>query len=169
MRGELVRRVEIGRNNRRFIPACAGNSRAGASFFNLSPVHPRLRGELTARKKDRSFFTGSSPLARGTPEDVLNWGGMLRFIPACAGNSLSALNEYAFFEVHPRLRGELTPKLSRMSGQRGSSPLARGTPEFRQAALLPSRFIPACAGNSLTLTAESRATPGSSPLARGTL
>ena len=50
----------------RFIPACAGNSEARTAIPTLSPVHPRLRGELCKREFDILDLFGSSPLARGT-------------------------------------------------------------------------------------------------------
>ena len=94
-------------SERRFIPACAGNSKSWLRHIGNSPVHPRLRGELeimTIRPKPR---IGSSPLARGTHERQPQETQSERFIPACAGNS----RRNTFFllprPVHPRLRGEL--------------------------------------------------------------
>ena len=74
--------------SRRFIPACAGNSPLIRSKTTLSPVHPRLRGELAEVVSDPQNADGSSPLARGT---------------------LLALSYPVIsHSVHPRLRGELT-------------------------------------------------------------
>ena len=55
---------------RRFIPACAGNSRRPRRVSTRRPVHPRVCGELAL------------PLGRRRPAE--------RFIPACAGNSVAA-------------------------------------------------------------------------------
>ena len=52
------------------------------------PVHPRLRGELEVNRQVLRTFDGSSPLARGTLIVFLLSLICLRFIPACAGNSL---------------------------------------------------------------------------------
>jgi len=114
---------------RRFIPACAGNSRRKTMKDHVFAVHPRLRGELGATLFLPFFHR--------------------RFIPACAGNSnlsrsstnccpgssplargtlLQGDKESKCMTVHPRLRGELVVvRLNRFT---------------------VFRFIPACAGNS---------------------
>ena len=90
--------------------------------------------------------------------------------------------------VHPRLRGELF-KMDALARQiSGSSPLARGTRYAVNTDVDFSRFIPACAGNSVfdrshdykttvhprlrgelpLLISNYRVNHGSSPLARGT-
>ena len=90
--------------------------------------------------------------------------------------------------VHPRLRGELHITAKRLATSTGSSPLARGTLNFKLSLRIKGRFIPACAGNSQAffeifkrfsvhprLRGELDVFPkmfsprgGSSPLARGT-
>ena len=132
---------------------------------------------------------GSSPLARGTLNVKTAKNIILRFIPACAGNSLQTILISLVRSVHPRLRGELFPFHSATYVQPGSSPLARGTRPQKGPSVEVSRFIPACAGNSQERYAEYRYKPvhprlrgelktvvnmpsttiGSSPLARGTL
>ena len=76
---------------------------------------------------------GSSPRARGTRSDRSRARPRSRFIPACAGNTISRLSLQFPFPVHPRVRGEHIG---------GLSPRSRS-----------SRFIPACAGNTLLLVA----------------
>ena len=194
---------------KRFIPACAGNSahsiRRRAAFCGSSPlargtrgvsalagaampVHPRLRGELEDVIRHFCAMDGSSPLARGTLTVILFVIFKLRFIPACAGNSVIALQAPFYGAVHPRLRGELGLGVIRYANPAGSSPLARGTPLEPLTGFTTERFIPACAGNSTigSLTGPqnsvhprlrgelnwqakpSRTSGGSSPLARGT-
>ena len=159
----------FGRWNR-FIPACAGNSRAKRAHPRTAPVHPRVCGELDLAKVRR-------PKAR-------------RFIPACAGNSSANDGRRDQHPVHPRVCGELHDRrggerrparfIPACAGNsferfhsaitdRGSSPRVRGTrgsspprpttlpvhPRVcgelvggvQGGALMP-RFIPACAGNS---------------------
>ena len=91
-------------------------------------VHPRLRGELFARKGDEIGYTGSSPLTRGTQGYTAPDGHLVRFIPAYAGNSVKAQADEQLDAVHPRLRGELVlvSVFDKVAG----------------------RFIPAYAGNS---------------------
>ena len=132
----------------RFIPACAGNS-PSCSVLRVSGY-------------------GSSPLARGTRAGLPICAVNLGFIPACAGNSRKALPHAGQKSVHPRLRGELKfdtlPKLN----QDGSSPLARGTHISANWATHSLRFIPACAGNSVS-TERSRVRPPVHPRLRGEL
>ena len=108
LRGELVSVVKRTRLFSRFIPACAGNSSSAVSWESIRTVHPRLRGELLCRCSATTTATGSSPLARGTQILIQFRQSVERFIPACAGNSVSVWQASANCSVHPRLRGELT-------------------------------------------------------------
>ena len=175
--------------NIRFIPAYAGNSPAENGSPRRDSVHPRLRGELTAAPLCHHFPCGSSPLTRGTRIFKRNGRSTQRFIPAYAGNSRSFGRYSDFRSVHPRLRGELCFLICFSVGQRGSSPLTRGTPACKRSITLVKRFIPAYAGNSVEETDDhldqavhprlrgelvQRTTTkcvrfGSSPLTRGTL
>ena len=69
VRGTLCNGVSPG-ELRRFIPACAGNSRTAAAGSLASPVHPRVCGELNGTEREERHGE--------------------RFIPACAGNSMSS-------------------------------------------------------------------------------
>src|SRR5690606_17947751 len=91
---------------RRFIPACAGNTGPSQSGFYPCTVHPRLRGEHIANIELMGRIRGSSPLARGTRINVSGYALWVRFIPACAGNTLEHLSLTFTVPVHPRLRGE---------------------------------------------------------------
>ena len=133
---------------RRFIPACAGNSRWRRSSFRTPPVHPRVCGEL-----------GEASRRGGTAE---------RFIPACAGNSKTCPRRRCAGTVHPRVCGELPRRHRRPPGGTGSSPRVRGTRSNRSHCVRHGRFIPACAGNSAAQSASSSAKSGSSPRVRGT-
>ena len=124
-------RIDSGQNDRfnRFIPAYAGNSCSNAPVSATIPVHPRLRGELSAGKSPQFASIGSSPLTRGTRE-------RRRSYQLCCS-------------VHPRLRGELPAPIRQTSKHLGSSPLTRGTQRGVKAEIINDRFIPAYAGNSL--------------------
>ena len=115
----------------------------------MNTVHPRLRGELSGAVVEALIVGGSSPLTRGTPGSNVRPKDVLRFIPAYAGNSQDTHLVRDLPSVHPRLRGELTIRISMVICTDGSSPLTRGTLHRRSKCQEQSRFIPAYAGNSL--------------------
>ena len=78
--------------SRRFIPACAGNSRAAREVRRALPVHPRVCGELVNSPR------GVCPARR--------------FIPACAGNSTRCARKSPPKPVHPRVCGELVVQVA---------------------------------------------------------
>ena len=115
----------------RFIPACAGNSVRPPAGSSLSPVHPRVCGELRIPFFGGRRVRGSSPRVRGTRAR------------GAADARRSA--------VHPRVCGELARSATFAVRGTGSSPRVRGT---RRRPAIPGRFrrfIPACAGNSVHL------------------
>ena len=140
-------RREVDLLRSRFIPACAGNGRAGGVRANPRAVHPRLRGERGDRFILVVRFHGSSPLARGTVGRRGCNGIPRRFIPACAGNGTWPIRGRPSPPVHPRLRGERVQGAQEALAAFGSSPLARGTALPVVAEVRMVRFIPACAGN----------------------
>ena len=138
---------------------------AGVPFFGSSPrvrgtrrnascspvaaaVHPRVCGELGFVKAEYDFDYGSSPRVRGTLLLAPLGRPPLRFIPACAGNSAPSSRWPAARSVHPRVCGELVVCVSAPSAATGSSPRVRGTLQRPKPVGHPTRFIPACAGNS---------------------
>ena len=179
---------ELG-DQRRFIPARAGNTPPSRPPTRPSAVHPRSRGEHTDEDAKTYRGNGSSPLARGTPPTPASPPAGDRFIPARAGNTAGRRRWRRRGTVHPRSRGEHMGSARPAEAMAGSSPLARGTRGRHGRPGRDRRFIPARAGNT---TAPSR-TPwrpsvhprsrgehalygghrsryhGSSPLARGTL
>ena len=54
----------------RFIPACAGNACPSAWTRRGRPVHPRMRGERDCVRNWCAPVAGSSPHARGTPNNI---------------------------------------------------------------------------------------------------
>ena len=135
----------------RFIPTRAGNTAKGGCSQTAMSVHPHSRGEHCTVASSVSLMSGSSPLARGTPA----WTGhhliLTRFIPTRAGNTLADFVCCDCHTVHPHSRGEHASPTVRMVGITGSSPLARGTPEFARVFLQQARFIPTRAGNTWSI------------------
>ena len=132
----------------RFIPACAGNSSALGLARVPRSVHPRVCGELTTSTSKGYGAIGSSPRVRGTQMGHDLPPELLRFIPACAGNSRTQVQVALLHPVHPRVCGELRKLRAKESAEIGSSPRVRGTPHSWQHQSVRVRFIPACAGNS---------------------
>ena len=75
-------------NQRRFIPAGAGNASRGGGWTRRAPVHPRGCGERKPSCNLRRHVVGSSPRVRGTHYDLLLHPRYGRFIPAGAGNAV---------------------------------------------------------------------------------
>ncbi len=71
-----------------------------------------------------------------------------RFIPAGAGNTMSAFTMINSNTVYPRWRGEHAEALNGKFRADGLSPLARGTPVGQLLWSYARRFIPAGAGNT---------------------
>ena len=92
-------------------------------------------------------LNGSSPRVRGTGPPSCCWKRQMRFIPACAGNSISWQCGNTTGAVHPRVCGEQHLQSFQVHDRRGSSPRVRGTVLEMKAFTALSRFIPACAGN----------------------
>ena len=103
-----------------------------------------------------TMTTGSSPHARGTPEEHVRKQHAEGIIPACAGNTIHDHTPNASHWDHPRMRGEHSSCCSYSSRWCGSSPHARGTLCDRIRHEQDLGIIPACAGN----------TPGRWPFAR---
>ena len=133
---------------RRFIPACAGNTAPAAAGDALPPVHPRMRGEHICLITADASCAGSSPHARGTRARLRRSHMAWRFIPACAGNTGPFPHPGERMAVHPRMRGEHRRYMALVGGVNGSSPHARGTHRRAAPPLQGHRFIPACAGNT---------------------
>ena len=168
MCGEHHRAQRPRRQLRRFILACAGNSHAGQKWRRKATVHPRVCRELEKTTIKRLQDDGSSPRMRGTRCASPCARSVVRFIPACAGNSSPTTTAVLSCAVHPRVCGELAPKWHSLTNPSGSSPRVRGTPSWRRRSLPARRFIPACAGNSHGDSQPSAARSGSSPRVRGT-
>ena len=112
---------------RRFIPACAGNRLCSMWICWTSPVHPRVCGEQAISRFSYLAPDGSSPRVRGTVRTDLDFHVVLRFIPACAGNSLCVTFTSTKSPVHPRVCGEQKHITGFNLYRSGSSPRVRGT------------------------------------------
>ncbi len=132
----------------RFIPACAGNTPSDCANARSASVHPRVCGEHVRWVERVIGSDGSSPRVRGTHDRVQHDAAPVRFIPACAGNTHSAVRENPDQPVHPRVCGEHISSSSDDRVVGGSSPRVRGTLQATACRIIKHRFIPACAGNT---------------------
>ena len=132
----------------RFIPACAGNTARPSGRSATFPVHPRVCGEHERFDVTHASLSGSSPRVRGTQMKKSQFEVNVRFIPACAGNTLASGTKAVVDSVHPRVCGEHSGTKAPLDSSVGSSPRVRGTPRPRRAEPDRDRFIPACAGNT---------------------
>ena len=177
-----------GTGSQGLIPARAGNTSPRPLGRTLRGAHPRSRGEHLVEAHNTALESGSSPLARGTLNELRQAITFPGLIPARAGNTSEPASRSSSLWAHPRSRGEhhLVDNVGVCA--RGSSPLARGTPDSRTHHGRPAGLIPARAGNTFVFRVAfrfPRAHPrsrgehflavdfdtacwGSSPLARGT-
>ena len=72
---------------RRFSPACAGNTGVERLASISATVQPRMRGEHSCTRSGLRAQHGSAPHARGTLAAVRAGVAVARFSPACAGNT----------------------------------------------------------------------------------
>ena len=148
------------------IPACAGFTVGTSSTTPSSGDHPRLRGVYADSGRKSLLPPGSSPLARGLPQQDFTERNGRGIIPACAGFTSASSCPRRSSPDHPRLRGVYRLPESHSSSSSGSSPLARG---LRRAALLVldgRGIIPACAGFTHR-SAGAGSGPGDHPRLRG--
>ena len=140
--------VGVSRRSRGIIPACAGNTCHARPRYAAGRDHPRMCGEHFGPFLHLRYEWGSSPHVRGTRVRLLymqHWHGI---IPACAGNTMSAVSCIRWAWDHPRMCGEHIVAADLVIGCLGSSPHVRGTPSSVGVSRRSRGIIPACAGNT---------------------
>ena len=130
----------------RIIPARAGFTAYQWARLARRADHPRSRGVYAAQGQHLPIQGGSSPLARGLPDLLLNLLRLGGIIPARAGFTPEYSSTGVATRDHPRSRGVYRPA-SRIPYRRsGSSPLARGLRSLDRARGCCVGIIPARAG-----------------------
>ena len=89
-----------------FIPAPAGNGLPRRGERSHAAVHPRACGERVEFFQRLVGYAGSSPRLRGTAATRAYPPGIVRFIPAPAGNGFCVAACSSNSSVHPRACGE---------------------------------------------------------------
>ncbi|MBF8271503.1 MAG: hypothetical protein HW380_608 [Magnetococcales bacterium] len=135
-----------GGQERRSIPAGAGEPRSGEQTLFLGQVYPRRRGGTVARDDFVGDGPGLSPQARGNPYHGETPAEALGSIPAGAGEpSLCGCCGNAI-QVYPRRRGGTYIGSAMPGSSEGLSPQARGNPPRNRCPHREDRSIPAGAG-----------------------
>ena len=125
-----------------------------------------MRGEHLPSKTVGTTGWGSSPHARGAPDDGVRPGSHAGIIPACAGSTTFRTGLSRPCWDHPRMRGEHRYALARSSAEVGSSPHARGARRQQACPRQRPGIIPACAGSTRRRWSRSRR-PRDHPRMRG--
>ena len=115
-------------DERRIIPAYAGNTRRRRTHEGSNRDHPRVCGEHTMRPTRHRVRLGSSPRMRGTPYPSKLGSNRRGIIPAYAGNTFSSHYRSSIWPDHPRVCGEHRSEVDACVSEMGSSPRMRGTP-----------------------------------------
>ncbi len=109
-------------------------------------VHPHVRGVYTFKADGHTVHDGSSPRAWGLFFVQSCNAFQFRFIPTCVGFMSPARRSYAYFSVHPHVRGVYSSATQSFLDFNGSSPRAWGLCVHAQPDPASSRFIPTCVG-----------------------
>ena len=132
------------------IPACAGETLSQFAKFPKIRVYPRVCGGNRWTPRPMFPSWGLSPRVRGKPAAARPTRNFFGSIPACAGETRTAMNRQRHTTVYPRVCGGNPRAGSAGLGGRGLSPRVRG----KQAMATPDsggrRSIPACAGETIS-------------------
>ena len=145
VRGSLVHGYP-GRVDRRSIPASAGQPIFMASSNTASGVYPRECGAAWAPVWLTGWKSGLSPRVRGSHEATKCAVGVLRSIPASAGQPLPSLFVAMARAVYPRECGAAGRSQILSASSMGLSPRVRGSRWAAEPELVRMGSIPASAG-----------------------
>ena len=133
----------------RFIPANAGQTAENSNRSGAKRIHPRQSGADLLLDQSRLCKFDSSPPMRGRLIVQVIQSGLVRFIPANAGQTLLLFNMILRISIHPRQCGADLINTATLSKGGDSSPPMRGrlVSNLNQMQLI--RFIPANAGQTI--------------------
>ena len=130
----------------RSIPAWAGQPLQPADPPSSTQVYPRVGGATVAEDKVRYHATGLSPRGRGNHCRPSMGTGMIRSIPAWAGQPRSRFLNNRIFKVYPRVGGATSQASLCTPDLTGLSPRGRGNRPETRVPVPVARSIPAWAG-----------------------
>ena len=137
------------RPRRGITPACAGKTLSWFRGKEVSPDHPRMRGEDSIALAGRLGHGGSPPHARGRLGRGRPGRRRRRITPACAGKTTAETVGEGTSSDHPRMRGEDHTRTTMPVDGLGSPPHARGRPARTPVSRSRARITPACAGKTV--------------------
>ncbi len=147
MRGKRLH-LHVLAEPRRIIPAHAGQTSKAVSLGCLWADHPRACGANAMALKTVVRRSGSSPRMRGKPGPHRPARTRPGIIPAHAGQTRRTRPTSWPRSDHPRACGANRWDSNPTEKSRGSSPRMRGKPVNFRRRRLPSRIIPAHAGQT---------------------
>ena len=134
---------------RRSIPACAGEPPRSNGGSHDLPVYPRVCGGTAVSSRAKRLRRGLSPRVRGNRSCIPCRSNPSRSIPACAGEPFPRMPFQCSRAVYPRVCGGTYAVLSGQQQVAGLSPRVRGNQGFVRVEPAGSGSIPACAGEPL--------------------
>ena len=144
---------------RRIIPAHAGQTTALPSASRSPSDHPRACGANGPAPRSPTRTTGSSPRMRGKLGLLLLGFGILRIIPAHAGQTTSPPGRSPASPDHPRACGANEQGHLMLRLLHGSSPRMRGKHAGQDYSSASARIIPAHAGQTQRVAPARRMGP----------
>ena len=136
----------LAREERRSIPACAGEPSWGWPPPAPAGVYPRVCGGTFPPASPACGWRGLSPRVRGNRQVAGTVNGNERSIPACAGEPKTGTRRHSRIEVYPRVCGGTISSYANPLHTRGLSPRVRGNRSRRRFTRRQPGSIPACAG-----------------------
>ena len=143
----------------RIIPAHAGQTSPVRRRLPCSPDHPRACGANGPAPRSPTRTTGSSPRMRGKLGLLLLGFGILRIIPAHAGQTTSPPGRSPASPDHPRACGANEQGHLMLRLLHGSSPRMRGKHAGQDYSSASARIIPAHAGQTQRVAPARRMGP----------
>mgnify|MGYP003872208549 CR=1 FL=1 len=137
-----------GSRNKRFSPACAGETLASRTRPTPSSVQPRVCGRDDQFGRSSNGGAGSAPRVRERPGGCFASWSPTRFSPACAGETIRSFGAPQMQPVQPRVCGRDTLAATMPDIASGSAPRVRERLAVAQTNGYNLRFSPACAGET---------------------
>ena len=148
--------LDIGRipENRRSIPACAGEPEMAEAWKVEAAVYPRVCGGTEDGERILILNTGLSPRVRGNPSRDLRHRRARGSIPACAGEPVLHGLTRGLPPVYPRVCGGTFQRALISTQKQGLSPRVRGNLPQIDEQSGGGGSIPACAGEPHAVTLD---------------